>query len=107
MLIGDSGYGTQAELRFGSRIPASARSAAIEPYLFWDHARVSNRDRLVVLDQSNHLDSVGAGARLSFDRFALDAAVAAPMTRIGLDNKRPDPRVLISLSTRLWPWSYR
>ncbi|MEO7635373.1 MAG: ShlB/FhaC/HecB family hemolysin secretion/activation protein, partial [Sphingomicrobium sp.] len=106
-LIGDSGFGTQAEVRYGSRIPASAKSAAVESYLFWDHARISNRDRLVVLDQSNHLDSVGAGARVSFDRFALDAAVAAPLTRVGLDNRRPDPRVLISLSTRLWPWSYR
>jgi hemolysin activation/secretion protein len=106
-LIGDSGFGTQAEVRFGSRIPASARRPGVEAYAFWDHAKVSNRDRLTVLDQSNHLHSVGAGARVAFDRFALDAAVAKPLTRVSLENKRPDTRILISLTTRLWPWSYR
>lgn len=106
-LIGDSGFGTQAEIRFGSRIPASARAPAIESYLFWDHAKVSSRERLQVLDQSDRLDSIGAGARVNFNRFALDAALAAPLTRVGLDNKRPDPRFLISLTTRLWPWSYQ
>ncbi len=106
-LIGDSGFGTQAEVRFGSRFQPSARKAGVESYLFWDHAKVSNRDRLLILDQSNHLDSVGAGARVAFDRFALDASLAAPLTRVGLDKKRPDPRLLISLTTRLWPWSYR
>lgn len=106
-LIGDSGFGTQAELRFGSRTPANARTPGVESYLFWDHAKVSNRDRLFVLDQSNHLNSIGAGARVNFNRFALEAALAAPLTRVGLLDKRPDPRVLISLTTRLWPWSYR
>lgn len=107
VLIGDSGFGSQAELRYGSRTPRNARAAAIESYIFWDHSRVSNRDRLTVLDQSNHLDSVGGGARIVFDRFALDAAVAKPLTKVGLENKRPDPRVLLSLTTRLLPWSYR
>ena len=106
-LIGDSGFGTQAELRFGSRIPASASRPAIEAYAFWDHAKVSNRDRLVILDQSNHLHSIGAGARVAFDRFGIDAAIAKPLTRVGLDNKRPDTRILFSLTTRLWPWSYK
>ncbi len=106
-LIGDSGFGTQAEIRFGSRIPANATTPGVESYLFWDHAKVSNRDRLFVLDQSNHLDSIGAGARVNFNRFALDASLAAPLTRVGLLDRRPDPRFLLSLTTRLWPWSYR
>lgn len=107
VLIGDSGFGTQAELRFGSRIPANARTPGIESFLFWDHAMVRNRDRLLILDQSNHIDSIGAGARISFNRFALDATLAAPLTKVGLLDRRPDPRLLISLTTRLWPWSYR
>ena len=37
-LLGDEGFGTQAEIRFGSRIPTSAASPAIEGYAFWDHA---------------------------------------------------------------------
>jgi hemolysin activation/secretion protein len=106
-LIGDRGWGTQLEIRYGTTIQQSARRPAIEGYLFWDHARVSNYDKLFVIDQSNKLHSVGGGARVTFDRFMLDAAVAVPLTRVGLFDEKPDPRFLISLNTRLWPWSYR
>jgi hemolysin activation/secretion protein len=106
-LLGDKGFGTQAEVRFGSRLPASAKQAAVEGYGFWDHAEVRNHDRLVVIPGSEHLDSVGAGARINFDRFTIDASVAVPLTRVGIDDKKPDPRFLLSLSSRLWPWSYQ
>lgn len=106
-LIGDRGWGTQVEVRFGSTIPSSARKPGIEGYLFWDHAKVRDLDRLLVVDQSNHLDSVGGGARIAFNRFTLDAALAVPLTRVGIFDEKPDPRVLLSLTTRLWPWSYR
>lgn len=106
-LLGDKGFGTQAEIRIGSRTPTRARRAAIEGYAFWDHAAVSNHDKLFVVRQSDHLNSVGAGARVNFDRFALDAALAVPLTRVGVENIRPDPRFLVSLTTRLWPWSNR
>lgn len=105
-LIGDKGWGTQLEVRYGSTVPASGGKAAVEGYVFWDHARIRNLDRLFVLDQSNHLDSIGAGARVRFDRFSLDSTIAVPLTRVGLLDKRPDPRILISLTTRLWPWRY-
>jgi hemolysin activation/secretion protein len=107
VLLGDMGFGSQAEIRFGSRIPRSASKPGIEGYGFWDHALVRNRDRLSVTDGREHLDSVGGGARINFDRFALDAALAFPLSRAGLDNRRHDPRLLVSLTTRLWPWSYR
>jgi hemolysin activation/secretion protein len=106
-LLGDRGLGTQAEVRVGSRIPRSAGSPAVEGYAFWDYATVRNRDRLVEVDGSQHLHSVGGGARVNFDRFALDAALAIPLTRVGLLDKKPDPRFLVSLTSRLWPWSYR
>lgn len=106
-LLGDRGWGTQLELRYGSTVPTSARKPAIEAYVFWDQARVSNLDRLFVIDQSDHLHSVGGGARVNFDRFWLDAALAVPLTRVGILDKKPDPRLLVSLTTRLWPWSYR
>ena len=67
---------------------------------------VRNRDRLSVVTGSRHLNSIGGGARVNFDRFVLDAALAVPLTRVGLEDKRPDPRLLVSLTTRLWPWSY-
>jgi hemolysin activation/secretion protein len=105
-LLGDRGFGSQVELRYGSRVPTSAKRPAIEGFVFWDHASVGNEDRLVELDQSNHLNSVGGGARVVFYRFALDAALALPLTRVGLDDRKPDPRILISLTSRLWPWSY-
>ena len=104
-LIGDRGFGTQAEIRFGSLIQRSANRPAIQAYAFWDYARISNLDKLTVLDQSNQLNSVGGGARIGFGRFALDAALAVPLTRVGLLNEKPNPRLLISLTSRLWPWS--
>jgi hemolysin activation/secretion protein len=106
-LIGDRGWGTQAEIRIGSRVPVSVRSPALEGYAFWDHAKVHNLETLVALEGSKHLDSVGVGARVNFDRLALDAALAVPLTRIGVDNRRPPTRFLVSLTSRLWPWSYR
>ena len=107
-MLGDAGFGTQAEVRVGSRVPQSARRPAIEGYAFWDHAIVRNNDKIpTVLSTVDELDSIGGGARVNFDRFALDAAVAVPLTRVGPDNVRPDPRVLVSLTSRLWPWSYR
>jgi len=106
-LLGDRGYGLQSEIRYGSRVPRSAKSAAIEAYAFWDHARVNNLDQLVELDVSNHLNSVGGGARVSFDRFTLDTALAVPLTRVGLLDQKPDPRLLVSLTTPLLPRSYK
>jgi hemolysin activation/secretion protein len=104
-ILGDKGFGTQAEIRFGSMIPASAKRPAIVGYGFWDHAWVGNNDRFTVVPGPDHLNSVGAGARVNFDRFALDAALAVPLTRIGVDNRRPGARFLVSLTTRLFPWS--
>jgi hemolysin activation/secretion protein len=106
-LLGDRGYGSQIEVRYGSRVPTNARRAAIEGYAFWDRAKVKNLDELVEVEESNKLQSIGAGARVLFNRFALDAAIAVPLTRVGILDEKPDPRLLISLTSRLWPWSYR
>jgi len=105
-LLGDKGFGTQLELRYGSRIPVSIRKPALEAYAFWDHALVRNRDNAVVIAGREHLNSVGLGGRINWDRFMLDATMAVPLTRVGPLNERPDPRFLISLTTRLWPWRY-
>lgn len=106
-LLGDSGVGTQAEIRFGTRTPPSAKKPAVEGYGFWDHAEVRNRDSIAIIPGSDHLNSVGGGARINFDRFVVDASVAFPLTRVGFDDRKPDPRFLLSLTSRLWPWSYR
>jgi hemolysin activation/secretion protein len=104
-LLGDRGVGVQAEIRAGSVVQTSTAAAA-EAYAFFDYARVSNRDRLFVDDSSRDLSSIGAGVRVAFDRFRLDTAIAIPMQRVGLLDEKPDPRLLFSLTTRLWPWSY-
>ena len=105
-LLGDRGYGTQLELRYGSRIQVTANRPAIQGYVFWDHAQVGHRGTSIVVTQREHLDSVGAGARVNWNRFILDAGLAVPLTRVGPLNVKPDPRFLVSLSTRLWPWKY-
>jgi hemolysin activation/secretion protein len=106
-LIGDRGWGTQAEVRVGSRVPVSERRPAIEGYAFWDHANVHNVHNIVQVTGSDHLNSAGLGVRASFERFALDAALAKPLTGVGIDNRLPPTRFLVSLTTRLWPWSYQ
>lgn len=104
-ILGDRGVGTQAEIRYGSRIPLSANRPAIEGYAFWDHAAVGHRDSPIIAGRER-LDSVGGGARINWDRFVLDAGLAFPLTRIGLLDRKPPTRFLISLTTRLWPWRY-
>ena len=105
-LLGDRGFGTQLELRYGSRIPQSATKPAIEGYAFWDHTQLGHLDGSIIVTQREHLNSVGAGARINWDRFILDAGLAVPLTHIGPFNVKPDPRFLVTLTTRLWPWKY-
>jgi hemolysin activation/secretion protein len=102
-LLGDRGWGTQAEIRYGSRIPVSAREPAIEGYAFWDHAKVGHDDSVIIAGHQD-LNSVGTGLRASWGRFMLDAGFAIPLNRVGPLNKRPATRLLVSLTTRLWPW---
>lgn len=104
-LLGDRGFGLQAEVRIGSVVQTSSKPAA-EAFAFFDYARISNRDRLFVDTSARDLSSAGGGVRVSFDRFRLDTALAIPMERVGLLDKKPGPRLLFSLTTRLWPWSY-
>ena len=106
-LLGDRGFGTQLELRYGSLVPANEKAAAIEAYGFWDHASVKNLDDLFVTEGSRHLNSVGAGARINYDRFSLDTTLAVPLTHVGVLDEKPAVRLLFNLTTRLWPWSYK
>ena len=105
-LLGDRGYGTQLEIRYGSRVPVSASRPAIEGYGFWDHAQVGHLASAIIVSQRQYLNSVGAGARVNWNRFVLDAGLAIPLTHVGPLNRKPDPRLLVSLTTRLWPWKY-
>lgn len=107
-LLGDSGFGVQAEIRIGSILPRTRRAIAIQPYIFLDAARVSNQDQLLAPAGRDRLTSVGGGVRAALgDQARLDVAVAVPLTRAGLQTSRGDPRLLVSLTASLWPWSFK
>ena len=102
-IVGDSGAGFQAELRYGSPFPTSMTGFAVQPYAFFDAAWVWNNDD--GLSGSQSLYSAGAGVRASYgDRARIDAVLAVPLKRAGFQTERGDVRFLISLTTRLVPW---
>ncbi|WP_310467440.1 ShlB/FhaC/HecB family hemolysin secretion/activation protein [Sphingomonas sp.] len=107
-LLGDRGIGFQAEVRLGSLVPTGPRVPAFEGFVFFDHARINNLDRLLDnSDFADRLSSVGGGLRTVFRGLNLDATYAIPLKRVGPLDEKPDHRLLISLTTRLWPWSFQ
>ena len=103
-VLGDRGYGMQAEMRYGSTMPKSSRDMAIQPYIFFDYARADNENDLFLPKGQRSLLSTGGGFRASWRGFYLDSLVAFPLERAGFANDKPSPRLLFSLSRRLWPW---
>ena len=101
-IAGEGGAGVAVELR-GPRINAGAvNPVAFQPYLFGDAAWVWNRKDG---RGAERVRSVGAGVRADLDtRFRLDAALAVPLVRAGLQTKRGDPRLLVTLTSRFIPW---
>jgi hemolysin activation/secretion protein len=107
-LLADRGLGAQLELRYGSLVPASSRKLAWQAFAFVDAARVSEAGRIPTLTGGRSLASTGAGLRAALgDGARLEALLAIPLERAGVPDRRPGPRLLVSLATRLWPWSYR
>jgi hemolysin activation/secretion protein len=105
-ILGDSGLGVQAELRYGSAFPRSPDDWAFEPFVFADQAWAWNEDQLTSIGRQE-ITSVGAGVRAAWgDKLRLDVMLAVPLDRTLFETER-DPRLLISLTTRLWPWSFR
>ncbi|HVQ07432.1 MAG TPA: ShlB/FhaC/HecB family hemolysin secretion/activation protein [Allosphingosinicella sp.] len=106
-MLGDSGIGFQAEIRYGSAFPRRPDRFAAEPYVFYDHAWAWNRDLLFATGRQS-LSSVGAGLRAAYgDRFRIDVLVAEPLDRLAFQSRRGDTRFLVSLTARLWPWKSR
>ena len=70
--------------------------------VFGDVARVWNKGPGT---PSERLSSTGGGVRAELgDRFRLDATVAVPLERAGLQTKRGNARFLLTFTTRLLPW---
>lgn len=106
-LRGDRGAGFQAELRYGSLVPRTRKSIAVEPFVFVDQA-VAWREVAGGSDARSELTSVGGGVRASIgDQFRLDLTLAAPLDRLPGETDKRDPRLLLSFTSRLWPWSFR
>jgi hemolysin activation/secretion protein len=105
-ILGDRGVALQAELRFGSSVPQTADAFALEPFVFIDQAWAWNEERLFPIPRQE-LTSVGGGIRAGYgNAMRLELLVAFPLDRTFLQPNR-DARILLSLTTRLWPWSFR
>lgn len=106
-LLADRGIGVQAELRYGSLVAHGPGKLAWQAFAFLDAARVSEAGRIPTLTGGRTLVSAGGGLRAALgDGARLEAVLAIPLERAGVPAVRPDPRLLISLTTRLWPWSF-
>jgi hemolysin activation/secretion protein len=106
-LLADRGLGFQAEIRYGSLVAPAPRKLAWQLFAFLDGARVSEAGRIPTLTGGRSLASAGAGLRAALgDSARLEAVLAVPLERAGFQTERGDPRLLLSLTTRLWPWSY-
>lgn len=103
-LIGDSGVGIRGEVSLGSLMPKSRKAFAFQGYGFIDAAWVWNHEAVPGISDPQKLQSAGGGVRVGFgDRFILDLGVATPFAAAGLQTQRGDTRVLVSLTTRLFP----
>jgi hemolysin activation/secretion protein len=105
--LGDRGGGVQAELRYGSLQRPSPRGIAAEAFVFLDEAWASNEPFGGAPAQGERLTSFGAGIRMAISETnRLELLVAAPLDTVELLGVRPDPRILLSFSTSLWPWRF-
>lgn len=104
VITGDSGVGVATELR-GPRLPIGyGKGPVVQPFAFVDAAWAWDRGA----GKPQRLSSVGGGLRADLgSRFRLDASVAVPLDAAGFNGRRPAPRVLVSLTTRLLPWGGR
>ena len=105
--LGDRALGGSLELRYGSLFPRRADAFAFEPFVFVDFAKAWVDDALAAPDPHRVL-SAGGGLRARWgDRVDLGVVLAVPLERAGFQTARPDPRLLITLTTRLLPWGDR
>jgi hemolysin activation/secretion protein len=101
-IIGDSGYGLQTEVSYGSLVPDSLESIAIQPYLFFDMMGVWNMN---IPGDPQKLYSAGGGVRATIGQQAnLDLTAVVPLKRAGLQTRRDSARALLTLTVQLAPW---
>lgn len=100
-VIGDSGVAVALEARYGSFVPANIKSFAVQPFVFFDAAWVWNEDSAFDGLDPQKLYSAGGGVRVAYGDLArLDVTLAVPLNRGGFLTEKPDPRLLVSLTTQ-------
>jgi hemolysin activation/secretion protein len=100
-IIGDSGVGVALEARYGSFVPANTKAFAVQPFAFFDAAWVWNKDTAFNGLNPQKLYSAGGGMRVAYGDVArLDVTMAVPLNRGGFLTQKPDPRLLVSLTTQ-------
>ncbi|WP_292930493.1 ShlB/FhaC/HecB family hemolysin secretion/activation protein [Novosphingobium sp. PASSN1] len=103
-ITGDSGLGVATELRGPHLLIGKGNAPVVQPFAFFDAAWAWDRGA----GKAQRLSSVGGGIRADIgSRFRLDASLAVPLDRAGLTGRKPAPRLLVSLTTRLVPWGGR
>ena len=104
-IIGDSGYGLQTEISYGSLIPETPDSIALQPYVFFDIMGVWNKN---VPGDPQKLYSAGGGLRMTIGQQAsLDLTAVVPLKRAPFETRRQDARALLTLTVQLAPWKRR
>jgi hemolysin activation/secretion protein len=108
-ISGDNGLGSSFELRFPRLAPFPKLNLQMLPFSFADVAWTWSRrnTRLVSpgIGNPDRLVSVGVGVRAQLNnRFQFSGTVAVPLEKAGIQTRNRDPRFLISLSSKLWPW---
>ncbi|MBB5685847.1 ShlB/FhaC/HecB family hemolysin secretion/activation protein [Sphingobium boeckii] len=105
-IIGDTGVGFAAEVKFGSLIPRRADAIAFQPFAFFDAAWVWNEDSQFDGLDPQKLYSAGGGLRAAWgDHGRLDIVGAVPLNTAGFQTKRGDVRLLASITMKLLPWN--
>ncbi|QCB55566.1 ShlB/FhaC/HecB family hemolysin secretion/activation protein [Sphingopyxis sp. PAMC25046] len=100
-VIGDSGVAVALEARYGSFVPANTNAFAFQPFVFFDAAWVWNKDTAFDGLDPQKLYSAGGGVRVAYGNLGrLDVTLAVPLNRGGFLTERPDPRLLVSLTTQ-------
>ena len=82
-------------------MPMARSQLSLQPYLFGDAAWVWNRNDS---EGAQHLKSAGGGVRAELsDRFRLDGTVAVPLEKTGIEDRKGDVRLLVTLTSRILP----
>jgi len=104
-IIGDSGYGLQTEVSYGSLLPETVQGIAIQPYLFFDMMGVWNKN---IPGDPQKLYSAGGGFRATIGQQAsLDVMGVVPLKRAGFQTRRDSARAMMTLTVQLAPWRHQ